>query len=55
MISLLSDKFVISENLERCGLMPVRSSVIDELRSSLFKFIEVSASGVRDSRDRAEF
>ena len=41
MISLLRDKFVRSENLRRCCFVPIRrNSVIDGLRSSLFKFIQ---------------
>ena len=41
MISLLRDKFVRSENLRRCCFVPIRrNSVLDGLRSSLFKFIQ---------------
>ena len=41
MISLLRDKFVRSENLRRCCFVPMRrNSVLDGLRSSLFKFIQ---------------
>ena len=58
-ISLLRDKFVRSENLRRCCFVPIRrSSVLDGLRSSLFKFIQVRMSVkvlVSVSRDRAEF
>ena len=49
MISLLRDKFVRSQNLRRCCFVPIRrNSVLDGLRSSLFKFIQernVSESG----------
>ena len=49
MISLLRDKFVRSENLRRCCFVPMRrNSVLDGLRSNLFKFIQgknVSESG----------
>ena len=39
MISLLRDKFVRSENLRRCCFVPMRrNSVLDGLRSNLFKF-----------------
>ena len=58
MISLLRDKFVRSENLRRCCFVPMRrNSVFDELRSSLFKFIQERMSlkvVVSVSRDRAE-
>ena len=58
MISLLRDKFVRSENL-RCCLVPIRrNSVLDGLRSSLFKFIQERMSVkvvISVSRDRAEF
>ena len=58
MISLLIDKFVRSENLKRCCFVPIkRNSVLDGLRSSLFKFIQVRMSVkvvVSVSRDRAE-
>ena len=38
MISLLRDKFVRSENLRRCGFVPMRrNSVLDGLRSNLFQ------------------
>ena len=41
MISLLRDKFVRSENLRRCCFVPMRrNSVLDGLRSNLFKFIQ---------------
>ena len=40
MISLLRDKFVRSENLRRCFVPMKRNSVLDGLRSSLFKFIQ---------------
>ena len=59
MISLLRDKFVRSENLRRCCFVPIRrNSVLDGLRSSLFKFIQERMSVkvvVSVSRDRAEF
>ena len=60
MISLLRDKFVRSENLRRCCFVPRRrNSVLDGLRSSLFKFIQermsVKVLMVSVSRDRAEF
>ena len=59
MISLLRDKFVRSENLRRCCFVPMRrNSVLDGLRSSLFKFIQERMSVkvvVSVSRDRAEF
>ena len=58
MISLLRDKFVRSENLRRGCFVPIiRNSVLDGLRSSLFKFIQerMSLKGVVSvSRDRAE-
>ena len=41
MISLLRDKFVRSENLRCCCFVPIRrNSVLDGLRSRLFKFIQ---------------
>ena len=41
MISLLRGKFVRSENLRRCCFVPIRrNSVLDGLRSNLFKFIQ---------------
>ena len=41
MISLLRDKFVRSKNLRRCCFVPMRrNSVLDGLRSNLFKFIQ---------------
>ena len=59
MISLLRDKFVRSENLRRCCFVPIRrNSVLDGLRSSLFKFIQERMSVkvvVSVSRHRAEF
>ena len=59
MISLLRDKFVGSENLRRCCLVPIRrNSVLDGLRSRLFKFIQERMSMkvvVSVSRDRTEF
>ena len=57
MISLLRDKFVRSENLRRCFVPMRRNSVINGLRSSLFKFIQERMSlkvVVSVSRDRAE-
>ena len=59
MISLLRDKFVRSENLRRCCFVPMRrNSVLDGLRSNLFKFIQERMSVkvvVSVSRHRAEF
>ena len=61
MISLLRDKFDRSDNLRRCCFVPIRrNSVLDGLRSSLFKFIQERMSvnvvvGLSVSRDRAEF
>ena len=59
MISLLRDKFVRSENLRRCCFVPIRrNSVLDGLRSSLFKFIQERMSVkvvVSVSRHRVEF
>ena len=60
MISLLRDKFVRSENLRRCCFVPIRRNSVleDELRSSLFKFIQERMSVkvvVSVSRHRAEF
>ena len=59
MISLLRDKFVRSENLRRCCFVPMRrNSVLDVLRSSLFKFNQERMSVkvvVSLSRDRAKF
>ena len=57
-ISLLRDKFVRSENLRRCCFVPIRNSVLEGLRSSLFKFIQERMSVkvvVSVSRHRAEF
>ena len=58
MISLLRDKFVRSENLRRCCFVPMRrNSVLDGLRSNLFKFIQERMSVkvvVSVSRHRAE-
>ena len=59
MISLLRDKFIRSENLRRCCFVPMRrNSVLDGLRSNLFKFIQERMSVkvvVSVSRHRAEF
>ena len=56
---MLRDKFVRSEKLRRCCFVPIRrNSVLDGLRSSLFKFIQERMSVkvvVSVSRDRAEF
>ena len=58
-ISLLRDRFVRSENLRRCCFVPMRrNSVLDGLRSSLFKFIQERMSVkvvVSVTRDGAEF
>ena len=59
MISLLRDEFVRSDNLRCCCFVPMRrNSVLDELRSSLFKFIKERMSVkvlVSVSRYTAEF
>ena len=59
MISLLRDKFDRSENLRRCCFVSIRrNSVLNGLRSSLFKFIQEKMSVkvvVIVSSDRAEF
>ena len=56
---MLRDKFVRSENLRRCCFVPMRrNSVLDGLRSNLFKFIQERMSVkvvVSVSRHRAEF